>query len=133
MRKNKVKNQEPDDRFVKVQQVQKNGKGQDIMLEKYIPAHIAEDPKKFKTLKRLGFILEGEAVHVSREQIEEEKQMFREWANSIDSVTILEGALKLDKTPYKLEILNERIKELSTPKKEPKAKKEPVTPETPQQ
>lgn len=134
MRNNKKKNEEPDDRFVSVQQVQKNGKGQEIIVNKTIPRHLAEDPKKAKMLKRLGIILESDVAFVSKEQVEQEKQDYREWAASIDNVTVLQTLLPTEKIKFKVDILEERIKELkaSKPKKEPK-EKEPVTLETPQQ
>lgn len=127
----KQKQQKPlKEGWIMAQQIVKDSKGGERIVNKPIPEHLSKKPK---LMKRMNIILQGESAFVTAEQVEQEKETFYEWTKNIDSVVVLEGALGLHKKPYQVEMLNERIKELTTPKKEPKAKKEPVTPETPQQ
>jgi hypothetical protein len=129
-KKNKVKKEGPKEGWVKAQRVGKDSKGNEIVLDTWIPEHLADDPKKGKMLKRNGIILHGETAFISKEQVEQEKEEYRVWANSIDKISILEGLLPMEKVPYKIDILNDRIKELSAVKPNPKkeVKAEPVTP-----
>jgi len=133
MKKNKKVLDAPREGFVRVMQEVKDGKGNTRFRTKDIPQHLSEKPR---LMRRMGIVLEGDKAFVTKEQIEQEKQTFTQWADGIESVSVLEGMISsvnpIEKTPFKVDIIKERIKQLSAKSQTKIAKKE-ETPITPQQ
>src|SRR5687768_13471006 len=109
MRKKPRKPEPDNDHFVSVQMYVKNGNGKERLVTKRIPKHLTE---KTKLMQRHGVIMDSDRAFISPEKVTQDREDYRSWAATVEDTAVLEGLIKMENAEYKVEILQERIKEL---------------------